>query len=71
MPDQVRHDRQNLSGFLNYDTVWKAGIHRIVAEKLDARLRGHDRNNIQITQINYRKKRHDFKKNANETQPEI
>jgi hypothetical protein len=28
MPDQVRHDRQRLSTFLNPDTVWKAGILR-------------------------------------------
>ena len=26
MPDQVRHDAQELTDFLNYDTVWKAGI---------------------------------------------
>jgi hypothetical protein len=26
MPDQVRHDGQELTDFLNYDTVWKAGI---------------------------------------------
>ena len=26
MPDQARHDKQKLKVFLNYDTVWKAGI---------------------------------------------
>jgi hypothetical protein len=26
MPDQVRHDGQKLSGFLNFDTIWQAGI---------------------------------------------
>jgi hypothetical protein len=26
MPDQVRHDGQNLCDFLNYDTVWFAGM---------------------------------------------
>jgi hypothetical protein len=26
MPDQVRHDRQNLSILLNCDTVWEADI---------------------------------------------
>jgi hypothetical protein len=26
MPDQVRHDGQKLSGFLNCDTVWEAVV---------------------------------------------
>jgi hypothetical protein len=26
MPDQVRHDGQKLSAFLNYDTVWQTGV---------------------------------------------
>jgi len=33
MPDQVRHDWQELIAFLNYDTVWKTGIQICFAEK--------------------------------------
>ena len=33
MPDQVRHDWQELIAFLNYDTVWQVGIQKHFAEK--------------------------------------
>jgi hypothetical protein len=32
MPDQVRHDEQRLRAFLNFGTVWKAGVQKEFAD---------------------------------------
>jgi hypothetical protein len=42
MPDQVRHDDQKSSTFLNYDTVSEAGVQELQCF-LDSRLRGNDK----------------------------
>jgi hypothetical protein len=41
MPDQVRHDKQNINNFLKCDTVCQVGVQETLYF-LDSRLRGND-----------------------------